>query len=203
MGNLVQTLAHPDPCSGPIFWLFHLFFDLPATFLHFSDHHPRLNGYSAGNIPCVGAMPWFWELVDLDRDLKSALCLWEHCSRELFPWKPDFSNVGAQQGGCFKRLTDKQGAASCQRRQSVLSCPGISAAMRHGLGQRGASSRGIPRMPLSAPLLPVPSPAGTTTSTSLRPLVWKPHIYLARSVRVSQGVNLIRAAAWALSVPTP
>lgn len=49
-------------------------------------------------------------------------------------WKPDFSNVGKQQGGWFKRLVDKQGLAKCQLGRFVLFLLLSFLLMRQSLG---------------------------------------------------------------------
>lgn len=129
-------------------------------------------------IPCICTLPWSPGLVDLARALQSALCPWEPCSCELFLWKLDFSNVGKQQGGRFKRLTDKQGLANCQLGQSSFFTAVISAVLRQSLRVKRCLSHGDPEdtsacsSPAVRPPHPPPFPrsAGTTTSTSLRPL---------------------------------
>lgn len=74
----------------------------------------------------------------------------------------------------------------------------ISAVMKQSLGVKSCLYYGVPRTPRCAPL-PVRSAAGASTSPSLRLLVWNPYIYLAESLRVLQGTNLIKVAAEALT----
>lgn len=108
-GTLFKHSHTPDLlCFGLIDWLFHL---SPTFQPHLCPSVTIIRDSDA--IPCICTLPWSSGLVDLDRALQSALCPWEPCSCGLFLWKPDFSNVGKQQGGCFKRLTDKQGLANC------------------------------------------------------------------------------------------
>ena len=69
-------------------------------------------------------------------------------SRSL--WKLDFSNVGKQQGGWFKRLTDKQGLAKCQFGQSGFCwyfAAVISAVMKQSLGVKSFLYYGVSEDP--------------------------------------------------------
>ena len=85
LGTLFKHLYILDLHFQLFCWLFHLFFNFPTTSLPFRDHPLRLKCVFSSEYSfwCLQSALGLWDWVDLDRNPKSPLCLWEHYTSEL------------------------------------------------------------------------------------------------------------------------
>ena len=205
LGTLFKHLYTLDLCFQLFYWFFHLFFNLPTTSLLFRDHPLRLVGiqfwvFLLVPAVCPGSLGLSWsrQKSQITTLPLGTLHPWAALCGSRIPQALESSREAGLRDWLVNKAWHDASLGSLGFAGVLLLSFLLS--WNKALGARVASIMGFLRTPRCAPL-PVRSAAGASTSPSLRLLVWNPHIYLAESLRVLQGTNLIKVAAGALIVP--